>query len=872
MTTNDNPTLNEPFNAAHFESLPHAACVSLFHRTGRTGCGTYSRDVMTGRLLDWTSVVDTNDADGQADQANRRASSTGTTKVPPYVAVMEEAYYTAENIAQLVYFASQYEAGDDYGTVEEGGPLRGVLVLASSSNTTSSSNIQQSSPEPLSPQGDDTASASLTIGSSYEWNANNAGDGLTNTDMYGLPTAYVADSNTADYLRGTASEQSAALGSSGTTSVSSGNVDATVYPSIVSEFNYYMGPGGDVDADGNAIYNSKKCLEWKDNDGEWSPRCAPLGGNSVWSVAGSPLSLGYAGENANADNDGDENEGENDGDNNNNDRPVILLSTSIDSTSMFHDLSPGANNAASNILTLLLTAQLIGSTVTDEVLDGLYGQIAFSFFQGESYGYIGSRRFLKDVLEGFQCTEGDEGVASVYKRKDEANVARACLHPLRADLTFQNLGQVRGMIAVDQVGNLGGSKNLYVQGGDATDGENGFAGFLSEVMVELSANDDGGYTAQASSVNNDDDDGTVPLPPTPLSSLVQLSSSAVGGVVLTGYDDAFVANSLYHSHLDSASSKFQTIDKDAIASAATLLARSAIAAAYQNADEDVDSATAAAYALELLPDPVSSSSSTFGELYNCLFEDGNCETFLNYGAVERSNDAVRTGSDLGMGVPLGTPPGYYTSIFDSSNGQGFVRVGGGSSGRYYGSLVADGKTTDTNGEVIKQYGEDQSDTFLVRPSLLEMSIFGLLNEFLGRGSYVANEDGGTPTLATCKNSDDCSSVSYCNSESSSSVLVPTCAGGSCICGSRSHYHPALDEALSAVKNVGPGMFELQDGEEGISALYTEPYWSNYVGVRVYNDAGNTPGVFASSIGAVFALGCIGFVLRLKKTMVKEKVY
>ena len=133
----------------------------------------------------------------------------------------------------------------------------------------------------------------------------------------------------------------------------------------------------------------------------------------------------YVGENVNdGDNGGDENEGKNDGDNNNNNRPVIFLPTSIDSTSMFHDLSPGANNAASNILTLLLIVQLIGSTVTNEVLDRLYGQIAFSFFQGESYGYIGSRRFLKDVLEGFECTEGDEGVASVYKRKDEKNVAR----------------------------------------------------------------------------------------------------------------------------------------------------------------------------------------------------------------------------------------------------------------------------------------------------------------------------------------------------------------------------------------------------------------------------------------------------------------
>ena len=57
-----------------------------------------------------------------------------------------------------------------------------------------------------------------------------------------------------------------------------------------------------------------------------------------------------------------------------------------------------------------------------------------------------------------------------------------------------------------------------------------------------------------------------------------------------------------------------------------------------------------------------------------------------------------------------------------------------------------------------------------------------------------------------------------------------------------------------------------------SALYTEPYWSNYVGVRVYNDAGNNPGVYVSSVGAVFALICLGYVWSLKKRMIKEKVY
>ena len=61
------------------------------------------------------------------------------------------------------------------------------------------------------PQRDDTPSLSLAIGSSYKWNANKAGDGLMDTGMYGLHTAYVADANMADYLRGVVYKQSAAV-------------------------------------------------------------------------------------------------------------------------------------------------------------------------------------------------------------------------------------------------------------------------------------------------------------------------------------------------------------------------------------------------------------------------------------------------------------------------------------------------------------------------------------------------------------------------------------------------------------------------------------------------------------------------------------
>ncbi len=55
------------------------------------------------------------------------------------------------------------------------------------------------------------------------------------------------------------------------------------------------------------------------------------------------------------------------------DRPTVLVATLIDSTSMFHDLSPGATNAASNALALLAAVHLVGSTIGDASLDALHG-------------------------------------------------------------------------------------------------------------------------------------------------------------------------------------------------------------------------------------------------------------------------------------------------------------------------------------------------------------------------------------------------------------------------------------------------------------------------------------------------------------------
>lgn len=150
---------------------------------------------------------------------------------------------------------------------------------------------------------------------------------------------------------------------------------------------------------------------------------------------------------------------------------------------------------------------------------------------------------------------------------------------------------------------------------------------------------------------------------------------------------------------------------------------------------------------------------------------------------------------------------------------------------------------------------------LVRPNFLEMGISGLLNDFLGRGSNVDQE------FTSCKSLSDCSSVTYCSSEGDSAI----CSGNNvCVC-SRSHFHLAVDEAIVPSPNNRTGLFVISDSDEGISASYSEPYWSSSIGVHIYRDGGKNGG-WAFGIGMTLAFVWGTGTFYLKNMLRKEKLY
>jgi nicastrin len=457
----------------------------------------------------------------------------------------------------------------------------------------------------------------------------------------------------------------------------------------------------------------------------------------------------------------------------------------------------------------------------------------FALFQGESYGFVGSRKFLRDLaFPGFVCY-GDV-VRSKTKQGNSSEFG--CLNPLRPSMSFANLGSINGMLSIDQVGHAVTNGNLFVHADSDSYGY-----YLANILKYCGTNK---FSAVSSSAV--DTGYGYPYPPSPLTSLLQLSGGSISGAVLTGYDYDFPSKIPYHSHLDLPA----LVELQTVAASATIIARAALAAAYDDGTYggQGDYQTPASYAINLIPE-LSSSDAVLVELSNCFLYDGNCNLIQKYTAMEASNEKLRTGLDIQVRASLGTPPNYYVGTYSDSYGQPFVKVGDQVYGAYNGS----------------DFGKKTSDAISVQPKTLESTVYGLFNDYLGRGS-------SSPFTATsCKKLSDCETVQgICQGNSADSV---TCSGsGVCVC-VRAHFHLALDEALDASVNMAPGFFEVNEtSDAGISPIYSEPFWSPSVSVRVYRDATALPGFFALMAGlGVGALSFFGAIV-LKVGLKKEKLY
>lgn len=82
---------------------------------------------------------------------------------------------------------------------------------------------------------------------------------------------------------------------------------------------------------------------------------------------------------------------------NDNDEKIILISARIDTTSMFDGVYPGAMDSLASIATLVSTAHYLRKIIPNNVYEKNKLNVLFMLFNGESFDYIGSQRFVYDL-------------------------------------------------------------------------------------------------------------------------------------------------------------------------------------------------------------------------------------------------------------------------------------------------------------------------------------------------------------------------------------------------------------------------------------------------------------------------------------------
>ncbi|TVU28440.1 hypothetical protein EJB05_19957 [Eragrostis curvula] len=275
---------------------------------------------------------------------------------------------------------------------------------------------------------------------------------------------------------------------------------------------------------------------------------------------------------------------------------IILTIASQDAASFFRDRSLGADSPVSGLIALLTAVDALSHLD----LGNLKKQLVFAAFNGEAWGYLGSRKFLQELDEGADSVNGISS-SMIDQVLEIGSVGKAIIEEYPSFFAHA-------------AGNSSASKKIVDALQSASDS-------LSSDNVKVK---------QAASSNPG-------VPPSSLMSFVRKNSST-SGVVLEDFDSQF-SNKFYHSYLDSPAN----INSSSIAAAAALVARSLYILA--SAESPVNLMTLNSIRVNV---------SLVQEIVGCLL---TCDPGLSCGLVKRFISPSKSCPSHYVGVYLDDPSG-----------------------------------------------------------------------------------------------------------------------------------------------------------------------------------------------------------------------
>lgn len=274
--------------------------------------------------------------------------------------------------------------------------------------------------------------------------------------------------------------------------------------------------------------------------------CLPLGGYSVWSSPTAVSALGKKG--------------------------IVLGIASMDSASLFRDMSIGAESYLSGMISLLAAVDALSQLGG---LDKLQRDMVFLIVTGESWGYIGSRRFLLEMDLKSESVPG-----------------------LRSSL-------IDMVVEIGSVGNSVNNKSFFAH-------KTRDSSLVNETLKALNQAKDS-LKSQSISILT----ASTANPGIPPSSMVAFlkTNPLTSGIVLEDFDTVF-SNNFYHSHLDDLSN----VNSTSIVAAASLVARTLFILASGDVSQS-----------DSVLNKINVNASLVEELMGCLL---SCDPGLSCGIVK----------------------------------------------------------------------------------------------------------------------------------------------------------------------------------------------------------------------------------------------
>lgn len=202
-------------------------------------------------------------------------------------------------------------------------------------------------------------------------------------------------------------------------------------------------------------------------------------------------------------------------------KDVVMLATKLDSSSFFHDLAPGVENDGTGLIVALAAAKALGAVKRNGSIAVPKNNIMFTFFQGESWDYIGSSRMVYDM-------DHDNFPSDPWKVDGKE------VHLKTSNIKY--------FLELSQVGLVEDDPQLWAHSDPVSTNKSAVTKTQVSKMFGILKNTGSKYNVVIKEPT------PVPLPPASFQRFLR-SNGKIPGIVLTDHETKYT-NKFYNSHFD----------------------------------------------------------------------------------------------------------------------------------------------------------------------------------------------------------------------------------------------------------------------------------------------------------------------------------